>query len=90
MKVNYKAIITTLILYAIVLFSIYLTDKFYIPRGANDITGPPFIVAILGGIAILISFFRSIFSAIKKEKSYWLVVILHLILISILLNKFFL
>ncbi len=89
MTINWKALLSTLILYIIVLMSIYLTDTLYVSKGANDITGLPFIVAILGGIILLISFVRSIYLAIKKDKSIWIVVILHIAFLGILISKFF-
>lgn len=89
MHLNLKALLFTCGLYIIVILATYLTEKFYIPKGANDITGPPFMVAVLGGLVILFFFFRSIYLSFAVDNSYWSIVILHVILILFVLYKFF-
>lgn len=89
MHLNVKALLFTIGLYVLVFLTAYLTEKFYTPRGANDITGPPFLVIIAGLLVILVFFFRSIYMAYAVDNSYWSVVILHIILLLVILFKLF-
>lgn len=89
MYLNLKALLFTLGLYILFFLLTYLTEKFYTPKAANDITGPPFLVAVAGLLVILVFFFRSIYMAFAVDKSYWGVVILHVILLLIIIYKLF-
>ena len=88
MHLNLKALGFTIVLYLVYLLVVFLTNKFYTPRAANDITGPPFLVMIVGVLVILLFFFRSIYLAYSGDSSYWSVVILHVILIFVLVYRF--
>ncbi len=88
MHLNLKALGLTIVLYLVYLLVVFLTNKFYTPRAANDITGPPFLVMIVGALVILLFFFRSIYLAYSGDSSYWSVVILHVILIFVLVYRF--
>lgn len=89
MYLNLKALLFTLGLYILFFLLTYLTEKFYTPKAANDITGAPFLVAVAGLLVILVFFFRSIYMAFAVDKSYWGVVILHVILLLIIIYKLF-
>lgn len=88
MNINWKPILFTVGLYLAIILAIFITDKLYTQRGANDITGPPFMMAVLGAVIILVFFLRSIYQAIAVGKSYWLVAVVHLMLILIIIFKF--
>lgn len=88
MNINWKALLFTIGLYVATILTVFITEKLYTSRGANDITGPPFLVAFLGFAIIIFFFFRSIYQAIAIDKSYWIVVILHLILLLFLVFKY--
>ncbi len=89
MKLNVKAILFTIGLYLAVFLAVFLTETFYVSRGANDITGPPFLVMVLGVFIILFFFIRSIVLAFTKDKSYWSVVLLNVILFLIPFGRLF-
>lgn len=88
MNTNWKAILFTIGLYVATILSVFIAEKLYTPRGANDITGPPFMVAVLGFAIIVFFFFMSIYQAVAIDNSYWIVVILHLTLLLFLVFKF--
>ncbi|MBS1749443.1 MAG: hypothetical protein JST63_06045 [Bacteroidetes bacterium] len=88
MHLNLKALLFTLGLYVLYFLAVYFTEKLYTPKAANDITGPPFMVGVAGLLILLIFFFRSIYVAFAVDKSYWGVVILHVILLLIIMYKF--
>lgn len=88
MNINWKPLLFTVGLYMAIILAVLITDKLYTQRGANDITGPPFMRAALGAVIILFFFLRSIYQAIAVCKSYWLVAVVHLLLILIIVFKF--
>jgi len=77
MRTKWTAIIFTIALYVAVLAAFFITDK--LPkRGANDISSG-LMVAAISLLVIAFFFCRSIYMAIKKDKSYWIVTAIHLI-----------
>lgn len=88
MNIHWKAVLFTIGLYAAIILAVFITDKLYVSRGANDITGPPFMVAVLGAVIIIFFFLRSIYQAVSIDKFYWIITMLHLILISLTVFKF--
>lgn len=88
MQINYGQIILTISLYAVFFTTLFLTEKFYTPRAANDITGPPFLVGVIGILILLFFLFRSIYMAAFKDSSYWIPVIIHVVMLVFVFFKF--
>lgn len=89
MKHTFRAILFTFGVYILFFLVVFLAEKLYTPHGANDITGPPYIVFILGIIVILLLFFRSIYRAFVTDKFYWIIVLLHILLLLTIVFTFF-
>lgn len=79
MKIKWPGIIFTIALYAAMLAALLITDN--LPkRGANDMsTG--LMVAAISFLIIAFFFFRSIYQALKIDRSFWVITITHLICI---------
>lgn len=86
---KFKPVLFTVALYIFCFLAVYLTEKLYVPRGANDITGPPFLVMVLGLLVILVFFLRSIYLAIARSKDYWYAVMVHMLFLLFILYRFF-
>ena len=79
MKINLAGIIFTIGLYAAVVVAFVINDR--LPkRGANDISSG-LVVAAISFLVIVLFFIRSIYQAVKIDKSYWLIVGIHIICI---------
>ena len=80
MNIIRRSVLFTIFLYVMATVVIFTVDALYVPKSANDITGPPFMLMLGCGALILFFFLRSIYMAIAKNVSYWRVVVTHLIL----------
>ena len=79
MKINLAGIIFTIGLYAAVVVAFVINDR--LPKhGANDISSG-LVVAAISFLVIALFFMRSIYQAIKIDKSYWLIAGIHIICI---------
>lgn len=87
---NWKPVLITLAIYVAGIAAIFLSNKFYTPRGANDITGPPFLVSVLVGLIFVVFFLITIFQGIKHGGSYWIAASLQFLLLLFLMYKFML
>lgn len=82
MKINWPGIFFTIVLYAAILAAFLITDK--LPkRGANDISSG-LMVAAISLLVVAFFFIKSIYQAIKIDKSYWIITAVHLICFIIL------
>ncbi|HQW83064.1 MAG TPA: hypothetical protein PK987_01310 [Ferruginibacter sp.] len=77
MKIKWTAIVFTIMLYASMLAALYITDR--LPkRGANDLSAS-IMVSAISFIIIVFFLVRSIYMAIKTDRSYWIVTVVHFI-----------
>ena len=78
MKIPWSSLFLTVGLYVLLQVAFLIGDHFSYRQGANDMGNGLLVFAI--GVLIIAGFFiHSIYQAIAKDSSYWLVVGLHLI-----------
>ncbi len=86
--INWKPILVTLGGYITGVAAAVITDKLYVPRGANDITGPPFLVAVFVALLFIVFFFVTVYKAAMRDRSYWAAALLQMILILFTMYMF--